>query len=108
MTALIGIQLGLGRLPCRVPDLISLFDIKILAIAVVRNVVVTIAGQAKKLCILIEGISAVCVGNQTEEILVSQIINPGKRCLRSCDDIFHGIIIKVTEFHNTSFCISPK
>ena len=100
VTALIGIQFCFDRLPAGVPYGIFIFDVKIFPVAVPGNIVIAVTGQAEKFCILIEGISAAGVGNQSEEIPASQIINPGKGRFGRCNYIFLMRIVKTTELHN--------
>ena len=99
MTALVRIQLGLRRLPAGIPYGISILNIQIFAVDVCRYIIVTITGQTQQFGILIEGISAAGVGYQTEKLVASQIVDPGKRSLGSSDDIFLMHIIKMTILH---------
>ena len=101
MTTFIRIKACLRRLPTRIPDTITILYIEVNTIGVHLTVVIAISGNTKKFCILIECISAGSVRDQAEEALGSQIVDPGKRCLRCGDHIFFVIIVKVTEFHKS-------
>ena len=76
VTAFIKVQGSLYRLPARIPDRISLFNIKIMAIVIIGNIVVPITGDTQKFCILIEAVAAAGIGNKTEKAIGSQIIDP--------------------------------
>ncbi len=99
MAALIRVEPGSRRLPCRIPEGIAVLNVEILAVAVVWDIIVAVACDAEQLCILIEGIAAHRVGDNTEEVLVAEIIDPRQRSRRSSDDIFLTGIIKIAEFH---------
>ena len=79
MPALIAVEISLGGLPPGIPDGISIFYIYVLSVSVVRNVVVAVTGDPEQPCIFIEGIASAGIGNQCEEVLVSEVIDPGKR-----------------------------
>ena len=96
MAAFIGIELGAHRLPSGVPDRIAVFDIEVFAVIIIRNIVIAVAGNSQQLGIFIECIAAHCVRDQREEVLVAEVIDPGQRCLRSCDDILAVFVIKIT------------
>ena len=67
--ALIGIQLGLCGHPSRIPDCIAFLNIVVMTVAIHRNVVVAVAGDAKELGVLIKAVTAAGVGDQGKEIL---------------------------------------
>ena len=77
-------------------------DVIIFAVGIYRNIVVTVACDAQKLGILIKAVASAGIGNQGEEILSSQIVDPWKRGVRGSDDIFFCLVIKLTEFHKKS------
>ena len=99
MMAFVGIQIGLCWHPSRIPDGVILLNIVVMSIAVIRNIVVTITCQTKKLRIFIETVTSACIGNQREKILGSQIVDPWEWSLWGCDDIFFSGIIKISVFH---------
>src|SRR5699024_3252489 len=76
VTALVKVQGSLYRLLARIPDRISLFNIKIMAIVIIGNIVVPITGDTQKLCIFIKAVAAAGIGNKTEKAIGSQIIDP--------------------------------
>ena len=67
--ALIGIQLGLCGHPSRIPDRIAFLNIVVMAVAVERDIVIAVSGQAQKLCVFIKTVAAAGVGDQGKEIL---------------------------------------
>ena len=54
VSADVAVQLCLGRLPGSVPDLFSVLYIDVLAISIIRNVVITIAGHAQEPSVFIK------------------------------------------------------
>ena len=101
VTALVTVKFRLGRLPAGIPDCVSILYIYVLSVAVVGNIIVTISCNAQKPCIFIKRIAAACVGDQRKEVLVAQIVDPGKRSLGSGDDILPVCVIEISEFHNS-------
>ena len=101
VTALVTVKFCLGRLPAGIPDCVSILYIYVLSVAVVGNIIVTISCNAQKPCIFIKRIAAACVGDQRKEVLVAQIVDPGKRSLGSGDDILPVCVIEISEFHNS-------
>ena len=99
MAALIEVEFRLRRLPGRIPDGAAVLDVEVLAVAVIGDIVVAIAGDAQELRILIEGIAAAGVGDQREEVLVPKVVNPGKRRSGCRDDILPVCVIEVSKFH---------
>ena len=95
MAALVGVELRLGRLPAGIPEGVAFLNIEVLAVAIERHVIVAVAGEAQKLCILIEGIASTGVGNQGEELVASEVVDPGKRSPGSRDDIFPVGVIEI-------------
>ena len=99
VSALIAVQFCLGRLPSGVPDSILIFNIYVLSVSVVRHIIVTITCKPQKPCILIKGIASASIGDQSEEVLVPEIIDPGERSLGSCDHVLPVGVIEMSEFH---------
>ena len=97
--ALVSVQIGLGWHPAWIPDRISFFNIVVVSVAIIRNIVVTVSRQTKQLSIFIEAIASACVGDQRKEILGTQIVDPRKRSLRRSDDVFLIRIIEISKFH---------
>ena len=96
MTALVEVEGCLTRFPTRVPYGIAILDVEIASTIVHRYVVVTIAGDTTELRILVEAITAGGVRDQREEILVAQVVDPGPRGLRVCDDILAMLVVEMT------------
>ena len=105
MAALIEVQGSLARFPARRPDRSLVIDIEITSAVVHRDIVVAVTGYTTELRVLVEGISAGRVGDQREEVLVAEVVDPRPRCLRVGDHIFPTLIIKVSEslFHITEY-----
>ena len=99
MAAFIAVQLCLGGLPAGVPDIVSIFNIDVFAVGVIWLVIIAVTCDPQQACVLIEGITAAGIGDQAEKVLVSQIIDPGKRGPGCRDHIFTARVIKITEFH---------
>ena len=99
VTAAIAVQFRFRRHPARIPYGIALFNVIVVTVAVIRNIVVTIPGEAEQLCVFIEAIASAGVRNQGEEILRAKIVNPWQRGLWGSDDIFFVCVIKIAEFH---------
>ena len=108
VAAFIAVQRRPGRLPAGVPDRITVFNVVIASALIGWTIIVAVAGQTKKLGIFIEGIAASGIGNQAEEILRAEIIDPGKGCFGSFDDIFLCRIVKMTEFHDECLLFMTK
>ena len=99
MMALIRIEISLRWHPARIPDRISFFNIVVMSVAVIWNIVVTISRKTKQLRIFIEAVTSTGIGDQRKEILGAQIVDPWKRGLWRCDDVFFVCIIEISKFH---------
>ena len=111
VTTFIKVQRGFRGLPARIPDRITFFDIKIMSVIVIGNTVVPITGDAEKLCIFIEAVTAAGIRDQTEKAIRSQIIDPRKGCIRALNDIFHRSVVKKSIFHSENppdYCTSVE
>ena len=71
-----------------------------MAVVVIGNIIVPVAGDPKKLCILIEAIPAAGVRDQTEKAIGPQIIDPRQWSIRALNDIFHRSVIKKSILHS--------
>ena len=98
MTTFVTIQRSLARLPSRIPNRLSVFHVEITSDAVHRHAVVTITGNAAELSIFVEIITASGIRDQTEKVLVTQIVNPRKRSPRISDNILTMSVIKMSVF----------
>ena len=63
------------------------------------NVVIAIARDAAKSCVLVEAVTACCIGDKREEALGSEVVYPRVRGLWRGDDVLLVGVIEVTEFH---------
>ena len=99
VTAFVGIQTCLNRLPARVPDGFAFPDIEILAVDVCGNVIVTVAGKPQQLCVLVKRIAAAGVGYQAEKVIAAKIVDPGKGRCGGGDHVFAVCVVEITKFH---------
>ena len=106
MSALISVQFGLGRLPPCIPDGVSILNIYVLSVSVVRNVIIAIARDPQESCILIKRISSACIGDKGEEVLVPEIVDPGERS--SAINLYEYIIVLVKIKHNRDYAKNTK
>ncbi len=100
VAAAVGVQISLDRLPARVPDAVAVLDIIVVAPAVHGAVVIAVSGQAEKLGIFIETVATGRVGNQSEKVLGSQVVNPGEGSFRSSNNILSFLIVKMSILHD--------
>ena len=103
VTALIEVERRLARLPAWVPDGVAVLDIEVSSAIVHRYIVVAIAGDTTELGILVEAVAASGIRDEREEILIAQIVDPGPRSLRVCDDVLAMLVVEMTVtflFHN--------
>ena len=103
MAAGVGVKLGLDRLPGGVPDhgILAGFvaEVESEAFLVQGVVVVAVARDAAQPCVLVEGIASGGVGDQGEEVLASQVVDPGKGGPGGLDHVFSVFVVKVSVFH---------
>ena len=112
LTALIGVERRLawqeGRRP-RVNRLgvdgvgVHKAQIVVARAVVAGHVVVTVAGDATQFGVLVEGVAAAGIGDQGEEVLVAEVVDPWQRGCRSFDYILAGGIIEVAVLHGNPF-----
>ncbi len=96
MAALIAIEWSLARFPTWVPDGVTVLDVEVATAIVHRYPVVAIAGDAAELGVLIEGVATSCVGDEREEILVAQIVDPRPWGLRVSNHVLAIGVIEMT------------
>ena len=100
VAAAIAVQRGLGRQEGRAPGHVPVADVEAAAPLIVGHVVVAEAGDAPELGVPIEGVAAAGVGDQGEEALVAQVVDPGQGRIGTGDDIFPGLVVKIAVSHN--------
>ena len=100
VAALIGVELRLSGFPAGIPHRVSLFNIEVFAVDIVRDVVVAVAGHAQQFGVLVESVAAAGIRDQREELAAAQIVDPRQGRLGGGDDILAVGVIKVTEFHS--------
>ena len=98
MAALIEIKRSLAWLPSRRPYCTVVIDIEISSAVVHRDSVIAVTCDPAELSVLVERISTGSIGNQREEVLVTEVVYPRPRGLGICDDIFAGSVIKMSEY----------
>ena len=101
VSALVEVERRLRRLPAGVPDrsVLVVTNIVVTAALIERAVVVAVACKTQKLRIFIEVIAARRIGDQPEEVLASQVVDPRQRSLRCFDDVLEGVVVKMPVFH---------
>ncbi len=105
VTALVRVELSLDRLPCDAPYIVVIVYVEVTSACIGGNVVVTITGNSEQSCVLIEAITAGSVGEQSEEVLTSEIVDPRVRCIGTSYAILTCSIVKKTVFHK---CFPPE
>ena len=96
MTALIEVEWRLTGFPTRVPHGIAILDVEITPAVVHRHVVVAIAGDTAELSVLVEAVATGGIRDEGEKILIAQIVDPGPRSLRVCNDILAMLVVEMT------------
>ena len=99
MTAFVGVEIGFYGLPAGIPYGIAVLNIDVLSVVIIWNVVIAITRKPEEFGVFVKGISAAGVGYQCEKILISEVIDPGQWCFGCCDDVFLGLVVKMSEFH---------
>ena len=102
MTALIGVELGLCRLPGNIPDAFAVLHIEVETVGIQRRGIVAITGDPAETGVTVKAVAAGCVGDQSEEVFASEIVDPGKRSARCGDAVFPRCIVKMSELHGKS------
>ena len=100
VTAFIAVQFGFYRSPARRPDGIVVLDVEVTSAHINWNVVVTVSGDSAETSIFIEVIAAGGVGDEGEERLCAEVVDPRVRGLRILDDVFLIHVVEVSKFHN--------
>ena len=108
MPAFVEIKRCLSRLPAWIPRDISVLNVVIFSIRVQRHAVVAVPGDPEHFCILVEAVSAAGIRYDREEVIAAKIVDPGKWCPGSRDDIFEGLVIKITIFHRSLLLIKDE
>ena len=80
VTAFIAVKLSLYGRPAGVPYVAAVVDVEITSAHINGNVVVAITGNAAESCVLIEAVTARCIGAKGEESLCSEVVYPRIRC----------------------------
>ena len=99
VTAGIGVEFCLRGLPSGIPYGISFTYINMEAFLVERAVVVAVAGQAAQTGIPVKTVAARCIAEQGEEILTSQVIDPGQGRPGRRDHVLTSVIIEISVLH---------
>ena len=99
VAALVKIQLGLGGLPAGIPDGFAVFNIVVTAVRIRRYVIITVAGDAPQLGVLVKAVAARSVGYQAEECLAAQVVDPWQRRARGGDDVLTCGVSEMNEHH---------
>jgi len=99
VAALEMVQLGLDWHPRRGPDVATVVDVEVPAAGVGRDVVVPVPRQTPHLGVAVERVAARLVGEQREELLGAQVVDPRVRGVGGRDDVLAGLVIEVAVTH---------
>ena len=108
----VGVERGLARQEGGGPGLdrldivrVGVHEAQVVAAGAVvgRNVVVTVAGDAAQLGVLVEGVAAASVGDEGEEVLVAKVVNLRQRGGRGLNHIFLCRVIEMAVAHGCPF-----
>ena len=108
---MIKVKFGFDRLPAGIPDRLSITNVNMIAFAVQRGVIVSVSGDPAQPGILIKAVTARGIGQEREKVLISQVVDPGQRCLRGRDNILTFFIIKMAVFNkyfSDGFIVSER
>ena len=97
MPTLIFIQRSLERHEGWRPSILAIFNVEHASPVIFRYVVISEAGDSPHLCVFIEIISSGCIRDETEEIFISQIVDPWQWSVWSLDYILLSFVIKMSE-----------
>ena len=100
VAAFVCVERCLAGFPSGTPHRATIVDVEVAATGIHRHAIVAVARDTAELGVFVETVAASGVADETEEILIAQIVNPGKRCLRVGDDILAVFVVKITEFHS--------
>ena len=104
VAALVTVQRRFDGHPAGGKDAVAVAQVEILAARVGGHAVVAVARQPQQARVAVEAVAAPCVGQEREESLAAQIVDPGGGGIRSCDDIFPGCVVKIAVFHGDPPC----
>lgn len=96
VSALVKVKRSLAGFPPRIPYRLPVLDVKIPATVVHGHVIVAITRDPPELSVLVETVTTRSVGDQREEVLIAEIVDPRPRRLWIGDDILAVSIIKMT------------
>src|SRR5581483_8668970 len=85
--ALVAVERRLRRLPAGIPDRVAVAHVEVTPDGVVRRVVVAVPRQAAQPRVAPERVAAARVGAQAEELVLPEVVEPGKRRVRARDDV---------------------
>jgi hypothetical protein len=104
VAAAIVVELGPRGLPRRRPELfaVPVTDVQVAATGVRRNPVVAVAGQPSEPGITVERVAAGGVGDDPEELLAAEVVDPWERGVRLRDDVFASLVVELSETRQRS------
>ena len=99
MPAVVVLELGTNRRPCRRPEIAGrrVAQVDVAASGVHRCVVVAVPGESAKPGIAEERVSAGRVRDNAKEVFAAQIVDPGQRSVRSRDQVLASLIVEAAE-----------
>ena len=97
VTAAVGVELALGRLPARVPVVagVVVADVQEAAAHVERGVVVAVPDQPSQPGVAEERVPAGGVGDEREVVLAPEVVDPRQRRVRAGDLVFPLLVVEV-------------
>ena len=105
VAAFVEVERRLAGLPARVPDGLPVADVEVAPARVRRHAVVAVAREAAELGVAEERVAAGRVGDEREEVLRAEVVDPRPGRLRAGDDVFAVRVVEMSESH-WSFLVS--
>ncbi len=102
VAALVAVKRRAHRQEGRGPDHVVVHDVGEAAAQVAAGLVVAVADQPTQLGVPVEAVAAAGVGDQAEEGVAAQVVDPRKRRFRRRDDVFLRNIVKIAKLHSHS------
>ncbi len=105
VAAAVVLEIALGRLPARAPEVarVVVSKVDVPAAQVERRVVVAVSGQTPKARVAVERVAAGRVRDDPEVAFAAQVVYPGQRRVRSRYDVLALVIVEVAVAHPISF-----
>jgi hypothetical protein len=99
VAALEVVEIGLDRQPGRGPHVAAVVHVEVPATGVGRDVVVAVAREPAHLGVAVERVPAGLVGDEREELLRPEVVDPGVRRVGRRDDVLARLVVEVAVTH---------